>query len=196
MPEFADIPPLAGVLVPGRHGGGDGDGGVDIREVRRPLYSIVPRRGRQDAVGEALGVGLPATGRFVEHDGGLVAWSGHGQWLLAGPHDAPGPDPGALRASLDGIAALADLGDGRAMLRVAGPDSRRTLARLCAVDLHPRAFQPGCSAATRMAHVGALLLALDRSPAFEIHVFRSFAASLCHQLTTAAADFGYRVHGH
>ena len=193
MPEFAYRSAFAGILLPGRHGAGDDDVGVEISEARRSLYSISPRAGRHAAVGEALGVELPPVGRFVEHDGGLLAWSGREQWTLAGPDAAPGPDPLVLGTALAGIAALVDHADGRAMLRVAGPAARRVLARLCAVDLHPRGFPPGRSAATRMGHIGALLLALDDAPTFEVHVFRSFAASFYHELTAAAAGFGYRV---
>ncbi len=195
MPDLVFKSPLAGVLVPGRHGAGDGEPGVVITEVRRSLFSIAPRRGRFEAANEAiaakLGLALPQPGRFVSQERTSLLWAGYRLWMLAGPPGEPGPDFGDWRAAMDGLASLADHGNARAMIRVGGPAARRTLARLCAVDLHPRAFGTGHSAATRMGHVGALLHQVDESPVFEIHVFRAFAASFYEELTTAAAEFGY-----
>jgi sarcosine oxidase subunit gamma len=196
MSEFAWKSPLRGLIVPGRHGGGDGPPGVVYGELRRSLYSITPARGCTDEVSRLLrgrlGLSLPNSGHF-ETDGGFsLIWSGLNQWMLAGPPGQPGPDFRDLRKLLDDNAALVDHGDARAIFRVSGTGARRTLARLCAVDLHPRRFGPGRCAATRMAHIGALLQQLDDAPTFEVHVFRGFAESFHDELREAATEFGYQ----
>lgn len=196
MPEFAWKSALAGVIEPGVHGARRDDPGVVVGEIVRSLISIVPRAGRDERVSEILaervGITLPEAGRFATSGETTLLWAGLGQWILAGP---PGgaPDFADLAAALSGEAAATTQGDGRAMVRIAGRDARAVLAKLCAVDLHPRRFGPGNCAATRVAHLGALLHQIDDTPTFEIHVFRAFARSFWEELVEAAEEFGYRV---
>jgi methylglutamate dehydrogenase subunit D len=191
MAEFIWKSPLHGILS-GDHRRTGETSGVDITELRRSLYSLSPRKGRHEEVNaiikERLQLAIPEAGRFNIYGEMSLLWSGFNQWMLAGPSAGPGPSFGELRDALQGRAALVDHSDARAIVRISGPGARRTLARLCAVDLHPRSFEPGHCAATRMAHIGALLHQVDTTPTYEIHVFRAFAASFHHELIEAAAD--------
>jgi heterotetrameric sarcosine oxidase gamma subunit len=187
--------PLAGVVKPGQHAVRGQSPGVVICEMRRALYSISPYRDRRARVSDILhrhfGMTLPEPGHFHHNQESSLLWAGFGQWMLAGP---PGGtlDIDAAAGELGDCAALVALGDSRAMLRLSGPATRQVLARLCALDLHPRRFSSGHCAATRMGHLSALLHQIDDEPTFEIHVFRAFAASLYHELTEAAREFGYQ----
>lgn len=200
MAEFTSKSPLAGILADGLHGAVDGEPGVTIREVRRPLVSVSPRAGARERVSkilqEHLGVTLPEPGRFAVAGDVLVLWAGLEQWIIAGVEDGRRTDLAPLAEALAPLAAVVDQGHGRAMVRLSGPRARDVLARLCAVDVHPRSFGPGRVAATRMAHVGTLLAQLDDAPTFEIQVMRSFAVSFFEELTAAAAPFGFRTVAH
>ena len=187
--------PLSGAIRPGRHGARAGEPGLVYREVRRSLYSISPGRDRAGAVSdllrERMGLPLPPVGRFETNGDTSLIWSSVNQWMLAGPPNRPGDSLRAVRDLLAGNAAVVDHSDARTIVRINGPAVRRVIARLCAVDLHPSRFEPGHCAATRMAHVGALLQQLDDAPTFEIHVFRAFAVSFLDELREAAAEFGH-----
>lgn len=196
MSEFSWKSALSGVLEPGAGGARREDPGVVLREVVRPLISITPRAGRGEHVSRILaehtGMHLPEPGRFATVSETTLLWTGLDQWMLAGaPGEAAGFDD--LAAALSEEAAVVALGDGRAMVRIGGRDARGVLAKLCAVDLHPRRFGPGRCAATRIAHLSATLHQIDDEPTFEIHVFRAFARSLREALVEAAEEFGYRI---
>ncbi|MCZ7596813.1 MAG: sarcosine oxidase subunit gamma [Gammaproteobacteria bacterium] len=200
MAEFTSKSPLAGILADGLHGAVDGEPGVTIRETSRPLLSVSPRAGARERVSEILqehlGVTLPEPGRFAVAGDVLVLWAGLEQWMVAGAQDGHRADLAPLAGALAPYAAVVDQDHGRAIVRLSGPHAREVLARLCAVDVHPRSFGPGRVAATRMAHVASLLTQLDDAPTFEIHVMRSFAVSFFEELTAAAAPFGFRTIAH
>ncbi len=198
MSEFAWKSPLAHLLKPGSFGAMPDSPGVEVHEVRRSLYSVVPATGQHDTASvrlrEFTGLSLPEAGGFSQGNGISLLWAGFGIWMLAGPLDGAPPDYGALREALQETAAVADHSDGRCMLRISGPAARFVLAKMCAVDLHPRHFGPGSCAATRMGHINAHLHQLDDTPRYEIHVFRAFAESFFSELTEAAAPEGYRIY--
>lgn len=196
MADFTWKSPLAGVIQPGSHGARRQTPGVTIRELRRTLHSISPRKDQHGRVSEILqrhqSMALPEPGFFNRNGDSTLLWAGYNQWMLAGP-PATTMDVGTLAEELEPWAALVEHGDGRAILRISGPSARDTLAKLCAVDLHPRRFTTGRCAATRLGHISALLHQTDDEPSFEIHVFRAFAASFYHELTEAAHEFGYSI---
>ncbi len=197
MAEFREQPALAGILVPGRYGVAGDTPGVILAGVRRSAISLAPRRGRRqalaDALREGLGLDWPDAGHASAAGETRLLWAGLDMALLTAPPGTAAADHAALAADLADLAAVVDHGHARAMLRIAGPGARRTLARLGAPDLHPRVFGPGRVAATRLAHVGALLHQLDDAPTYEVQVFRAFAGSFCHELTAAASDLGILV---
>ena len=79
------------------------------------------------------------------------------------------------------------MSDARAVLCVAGPDSREVLARLLPLDLHPRAFGPGRAAASIVAHISVYLRQIDAVPTFQLACLRGYAGSLAHALASAGA---------
>lgn len=99
----------------------------------------------------------------------------------------------SLAAELDGIAAVADQSSGYAVLRLAGPSLRATLAKGVPIDLHPSAFRRGDAAVTLAGHVGIVLWQVDAAPTFDVAVSRSYAASFWHWLEASAAEFGLAV---
>jgi sarcosine oxidase subunit gamma len=102
-------------------------------------------------------------------------------------------DAGAARGRLDGLASLSDQSDARAVLRLSGPKLRETLAKGCAVDLHARAFRPGDTAITAIAHIGVQLWQVDEGPTFDILVARSMAGSFWRWFSASAAEFGLEL---
>jgi heterotetrameric sarcosine oxidase gamma subunit len=81
------------------------------------------------------------------------------------------------------------------VLRIGGPRARAALAKGCPLDLHPRAFGPGDTAVTAIAHVGVQLWQLDDAPTYELAVPRSMAKSFWTWLSASAAEFGLAVVG-
>ncbi len=70
---------------------------------------------------------------------------------------------------------------------------RELLAKGCPLDLHPRVFDVGQCAQSHLAKAPILIRQLDREPAFEIVVRRSFADYLWVWLEDAAAEYGFEV---
>ncbi|MBO1324625.1 sarcosine oxidase subunit gamma [Acetobacter sp. TBRC 12305] len=144
-----------------------------------------------------FGVDLPQTPKAVTTADGLVTflWCGPSQWLALAPAEASGPSGASsggqglmarLRASCGAVCALSAQGDSRTALRLSGPGTRAVLSRLVPVDLHPRAFRAGDVALTLAGHIPVIVRHLDDQPeACELLVFRSFAASLFHDLHVA-----------
>ena len=180
---FPRVSPLADVALQGRFGADRGAPGVDFR-VRHPLsiLTVIARKGKSDAVADALAALKGAT----------VQWAGHDQYFAV----AEGRGEGALyreaKAALDGLASVSDQSHGRVVIRVAGAKARSVLAKGTPVDLHPDAFPVGKSAMTQMAHVGVHLTRVSED-AYDLSVFRGFAESFWEWITEQAEEFGYQV---
>lgn len=180
-----------GVAKAGRHGRAEGAAGVRLApRGTHAIATIIARAGQEAAVNAAIGIAAPNTPRVVHKDGASLVWAGPGQWLFVGTSRGAIDD---LSKRLQGIAAVSDQSDARAMLRVSGPRARDALAKGCMIDLHPRAFAPGSTALTSIAHIGAQLWQVDDAPSYDIIVFRSMAGSFWHWLTDAAAEFGCEI---
>ena len=179
----------------GRYGRRDGPAGVTVTPREGlALASVTAADGAEEklaaAIRDRFGLSLPEPGAALfSGETGLI-WSGPGQWLALAP--ARG-DLDGLGAALTGLAVVADQSDGRAVLRLSGPDARRALEKGVSVDLHPHAFGPGRTAVTAVAHIGVQLWQRDDRPIYEIAVARSFAGSLWSWLDEAAAEFGCEV---
>ena len=106
-----------------------------------------------------------------------VLWLGPDEWLVvAEPGSAP-----AVAAEVGGALAgrhhsLVDVSASRAVLELSGEDRHERLAEGCGLDLHPRAWRPGCCAQTLLARVPVLLQERDR--ATRVFVRASFAGHL------------------
>ncbi|MCA1336930.1 sarcosine oxidase subunit gamma [Pseudooceanicola marinus] len=150
---------------------------VEVLPMRR-LSALMPG---PDAgpLAEALmaqhGLGLPAPGSVEHAEQAECLWFGIGQYLLIGP--APAPD-------LAEAATLTDQSDAWASVLLEGPRARHVLARLCPLDLRARAFAPGATARTELAHMGASVTRTGPD-GFRVMVFRSMAETLLHELRAA-----------
>jgi len=189
--------PLEGLLRPGRHGVATGAPGAVLREEAGwRMASVAARRGQAAALAAAAraawGVELPVVPRHGgdAHLGFL--WAGPEQWLALAP-DAPKPLEHELRGKLGGLASVAEQGDGRVLLHLSGPRARDLLAKLVAVDVHPRAFRAGDTAITLAAHIGVQLWQVDEAPAYRLLAFRGFAGSLSAAIVAAGEEYGIEV---
>jgi len=198
---------LAGLGLAGRPRQGGEAGGVRMAE--RPFPGIVNLRGPaskkafRDAFKAAAGYQLPLEAGTTEGDKTTTAyWLGPDEWwILDGSGD---PDAGrrlaeSLREALAGqAAAVTEIGDSRACIRLSGPRARATLQKGCPLDLHPRAFAAGRCAQSRLAKTTAVLhlVAADSAsggPVFDVYVLRSFAEYTWLWLEDAAREYGVTV---
>lgn len=172
---------LAGGAAPSVQGGG-------VRLAELPHVGKVALRGDPDdrefhaAVRDALELDLPlAPNSSSETPAVCALWLGPDEWLLVCAPGSEGDVADALRAALAGRhAAVVDVTDGRAVLRLSGARARTVLAKGCAIDLHPRAFAFGDVVQAALAKSQVILQQSvddedEGGPAFDIYVARSFA---------------------
>jgi sarcosine oxidase subunit gamma len=186
--ELAPRPPLAGLLTPGRHGHAAGAPGLRLAE-RTPAAAAVARRGQASLAELPQRPGCAAVGaaEFI--------WTGPGQWLALDPSRAGAARFDFARDLADRFgssASVTDLTGARAILRLAGPAVRGTLAKLVPIDLDEAVFPPGAAAVTLAGHVGVTLWR-PTTDAWDLACYRSFGGSLLHDVLEAAAEFGCDV---
>jgi heterotetrameric sarcosine oxidase gamma subunit len=141
----------------------------------------------------AFGMELPPPGRAAAAGELTALWMQPSTWLLM----ARPAEPGALARSVkdacgDG-GSVVDQTQGRAVLLLSGDRAREVLARICRLDLHPRAFRPGYVAATPVAELAGLLYQRDDAPSFEVIVPASCAAWFAEAVRRAAMSIGYEI---
>ncbi len=168
--------------------GADGGAGVIDRD-GLGVATVLLRKGQMLALEQRVlahfGIELPRAPRRATSAGIAFAATAPEAWLatsnLHGNAFAV-----ALREVIGDLASISDQSDAYAILRLAGTQLRDTLAKIVAIDLHPRAFGPGAVASTMASQIGATLWRLeddaDGSPVFEIAVPRSLAQSFWHAL--------------
>jgi heterotetrameric sarcosine oxidase gamma subunit len=115
------------------------------------------------------------------------------RWWLVVPEASRSRFDATLVSALGTRAARTELSHARSVLHLGGPASRSVLAKLCRIDLHPRAFPPGRVAQTPLGQIAALIHAIDELPSFDLYLPRSFAESATASLIDAAAEFGVEV---
>jgi len=150
-----------------------------------------------NAVRLALGCPLPPAANRVASAADLaVLWLGPDEWLAVG---APGAADGLVARLSDVLAgrhaAVVDVTGNRTRLRLSGPGARDSLAKGCALDLHPRAFGPGHCAQTGLARAAILLHQLDDAPSYDLYPRRSFTDYVWTWLADAIGEFGGRTEG-
>jgi methylglutamate dehydrogenase subunit D len=178
--SFADLPAIhtfgRGVTVCARN---------DIR-----LATVLARKAKHEAVArrvrEHFHIELPRAPLRASANAVAFAGTSPGAWL-ASYDKGDNTFATSLKQILGDLASVSEQSDGYAVLRLAGPEVRGTLARLVPVDTHATAFPTGRVAVTVAAHIGMVLWRLDDdaegSPVFEIAVPRSFATSFARALS-------------
>jgi methylglutamate dehydrogenase subunit D len=161
------------------------------------LASVIARRGAERAlaarVGDTFALALPTTPHRSQSGTIAFIWAGPGHWLATAEGEAGHRFESRLRTALAGLASVSDQSDGRAVLHIAGPCARHTLAKGLPVDLDPSVMQPGGALVSAIAHIGVHLWQLDPLPTYECAVSRSYAQSFWHWLEASAAEYGLTV---
>lgn len=148
-----------------------------IAVIRRPaIFSIMAHRAHETAVEDAL--------KSVE--GVHLRYCAPDEWLVV----STTLGAAVIENRLGDIAgsSIVDHSDGRALLRIHGPNVRKILAKCVAVDLHADAFAIGTSANMLCCHV-SVNLARTGADTFEIVVPRSFSGSLFEDVMEMGREF-------
>ena len=152
---------------------------------------VAPSTAAATAAGYALGTPLPMAPNTTSVAGEVqILWMGPDEWLVIGPTELRA----RLRARLEGAfagehATVVDVSAHRTVIEVAGSDARELLMKGCAVDLHPRAFEPGRCAQTTLARAQVVLLARTPEPAYWVFVRASFAEYVAEWLLDASGEY-------
>ncbi len=158
---------------------------------------IASRKGQGEAlsakIDQLFGIELPGTPRAVSNKGLTAVWAGPGQWLLVASAAGGRDLERELRQPLEGLAAVADQTDSRAMVKVSGPNARDVLAKGVPIDLHPRAFKSGDAAITHASHIGVTLWRPEGEDAFVLTCASSYAGSFWHWLSDSSQATGMTV---
>jgi len=118
-----------------------------------------------------------------------VLWLGPDEWLVVTPEGREAALAQALRhAAGDGFATVIELGSGQTVIEMSGVRAREIIAKGCPLDLHPRVFEPGCCAQSRLARTLVTIVQIDASPRYELIVRRSFADYLWQWLHDACRN--------
>jgi sarcosine oxidase subunit gamma len=168
-----------------------------IAQPRRTLVQFAARRGRAADLAAAIrttfALELPPPGHATVSGDLAALWSQPNAWLLSAPPGVEGALATELKAACCDAASVVDQTHGRAILTLSGPSARGVLAKLCRIDLHPRAFGPNCVAATPVAELSCLLHQRDDAPSFDLIVFSTFAVAFAEAVRQAAAETGYEA---
>jgi methylglutamate dehydrogenase subunit D len=189
---------LEHLAVPGRYGAADGEAGVTLTlRTDLALAAVTARKDRHDAlarrVDDTFGLALPRTPRRTTAGPIAFAWAGPGHWLASGEGIQGEVFETQLRRELADVASVTDQSDGRIVVRVSGPRARDALSKGVLVDLHPRAFQPGDTAVTSVAHIAVHFWQADPAPTYEFAAFRSSGTAFWEWLIASTAEFGVVV---
>ncbi len=166
---------------------------VTLTELR--FAEQIGLRVRQPVAAYLAGVPLPlepnrvASMRLVR-----TLWLGPDEWLVTAPEGAAPDLMGRItRALASRQATVIDLSASRAVIEITGPRARALLEKGCGLDLHPRAFGPGCCAQTLFARLPVILDQLSAAPAYRLFVRRSAARWLAEWLIDAAQEFRFEA---
>ena len=148
-------------------------------------------RARQPIPAYLAGVPLPLQPNRVASMRELrTLWLGPDEWLVTAPEGAAPDLIGRItRAVADRHATVIDLSASRAVIEIAGRRARDLLEKGCSLDLHPRAFGPGCCAQTLFANLPVIIDQLSAAPVYQLFVRRSAARWLTDWLIDAAEEF-------
>ncbi|HEV8678023.1 MAG TPA: sarcosine oxidase subunit gamma family protein [Stellaceae bacterium] len=165
------------------------DGTVALSELR--FAEQIGVRVRPPVAAYLAGVPLPLEPNRVASMRTLrTLWLGPDEWLVTSPEGMAPDLVGRVTRALAGRPAMVtDLSSSRAIIEIAGPRARTLLEKGCGLDLHPRAFGPGCCAQTLFARLPLILDQLSAAPSYRLFVRRSAARWLADWLIDAAEEF-------
>ena len=188
------ISPLAGAFVPG-HYGASGGTRVRIVERRASIAEVLAPVSGAAAVATTLrnGVGLdaPKPGAATMSSGAAALWIKPASCLVIADGNPEGELARKLMAAAAAGVAIVDQSHGKAILTLSGARARSVMAKGCRLDLHARAFRPGQTAVTQIAHIGCIILQRDEAPTYDLIVPATFARAFLDWLTTSADEFGF-----
>jgi len=115
------------------------------------------------------------------------------RWLVVDRRDRLDSLTASLDRAVGAGFVVTDLSQARTVLRIAGCKARDVLAKGCALDLHPGVFPVGSCAATSVAGLAAVLVAVDDEPTYDLYVGRTYGQYVWAWTTEAAAEYGYIV---
>lgn len=130
------------------------------------------------AMAKALGFELPGPPRTSTTKNQVTAlWLSIDQWLLVAPYERGGALLVPLKdAAASGGAAVTDLSDARAVIRLEGDGAREIIMKGGAADLLAADFAVGSVRRLNFAGIGAMVhYCSDRPDVLDLYVFRSFA---------------------
>ncbi|MCP5371367.1 MAG: sarcosine oxidase subunit gamma [Hyphomicrobiales bacterium] len=193
----------APITAPIRRGPLDGRAPVtaDGVSLTLPAFAgkLVLRGGSDDgaftaAAAKVLGAGLPlAPNTAARGPRGLALWLGPTEWMVHVDADTCDALAAELTAAFAGLhAAVVDVSDYYAVMRLGGPRARDVLAKGCPLDLHPDRFDVDHCAQTRFVASAILLHQVDVGPTYDIQVRWSFADFLWTYLADAMREFTSR----
>ena len=167
------------------------NGAVALSELR--FAEQIGIRAKPPVAAYLAGVPLPMqANRVASMREVRTLWLSPDEWLVTSPEGAAPDLIGRLtRALADRHAQVVNLSASRAVIEIAGPRSRALLEKGCGLDLHPRAFAPGCCAQTLFAKLPVIIDQLAATPAYRVFVRRSAARWLAEWLIDAAAEFRF-----
>lgn len=174
--------------------------GVALAE--RSYRTVITLRGQAEdavfveAIQRALGLGLPRKVGQVSGDprGREILCLGPDEWWVTDAADDAEPLVTSLTEAVgDLFAQVVDTSDNWFALELSGPRARDVLAKACPLDLHPRTFGPARCAQSLLAKAPMTLQQLDDTPAFRLHVRRSFADYAWRWLSDAGREYGVSI---
>ncbi len=130
---------------------------------------------------------MPAQGKIAMNGDKAIGWMSPDELLILVPYDDADGAVATLAKTLRGQHHLAvNVSDARAMMTLAGPGVRDTLAKLTPVDLHPSRLGLGDLRRTHLGQVAAAFWMEDATTA-QVICFRSVADYMFELLKTSAA---------
>ena len=179
--------------------GGAKDAGIFLKECRHTGKLILRGDPNEDifikAASKVLGYKLPLLpNTFIQKNDQSSVWLGPDEWLLNCPSGDESSLENDLNTALQALHhSVTDVSDNSTIIHLSGHQARSVIMKGCAVDIHPRVFNPGDAFQSNIAAVSVIVWQLDLLPTFNIMVRASFASYLWKWLLDASAEFGIQI---
>lgn len=161
------------------------------------LSKVVVRVSPGGEASGVIGVGLGEVRR--NERGTLVVGSGPLEWMLLGPPgSAGGMTAWVLSLGSKQRLSAVDVSHGRALMRVSGTDSARTLAKLCAIDLADHVTPNASAFRSSVAKLATDVIRddIEGQTSYLVHCERSSGQYLFDVLLDAGREFEIEQDGY